>query len=426
MRRHINEALKVLNKVFNESAYSTVALNESSLSDMSTKLIYGVLEQNIKIDYILSSLVVKKPQKLVYILLKIGTYCLLNLDNVPTFAIVSECVEVAKMNGKQGASGFVNAVLKKVATKSYSLPDKEDNRYLAIKYSKPQWFIDRLIREYGIDNTLFILNSENLELEHIRVNNRLSSLDEIIDIFNRKGIDYRLSGVGGIIVKANDTVKHLFSKGMITYQSPSSMIAVKALNPKDNSAILDLCSAPGGKAIYMSELCPHSKIIACDLHQHRVKLIQKYKERMHTPNVKAVLCDATILNSDYINAFDYVLVDAPCSCFGTYKKHPDVFLSRDESAIGELSITQSKILDVASNYVKVGGYMVYSTCTMFKEENNDIVNAFLQSHPNFSIEKISDLTQLDSLKHIDDCGMIQILPNCEYDGFFVARLRRND
>ncbi len=425
MKRHINDALHVLIKVFNENAYSNMAINEKELSDMSTKLVYGVLEENVKIEYILSQLITKKPQNLVYVLLKIGAYALLNLKNVPQFAIVSECVEVAKKNGKQGASGFVNAVLKKVSNNAYKLPKESDKNYLSITYSKPKWFVDRMVEEYGYEDTLTMLNGENLEFEHVRVNTRLSSLDEIKKILDEKHIEYRISDVGGIVVRADETIKRLFNKGMITYQSPSSMLAVKALNPTDNSQILDICSAPGGKAIYMSELCPHSKVIACDLHEHRVTLIQKYKERMHTPNVKAIKADATKLNEEFVNAFDFVLADAPCSCFGTYKKHPDVFLTRDESAISELKLTQEKIVNTASNYVKKGGVMLYSTCTLFKEENDDIIDKFLSSHSDFSLEHIDNLSAIDDGKHTNNNGKIQLLPHNEYDGFFIARLRRN-
>ncbi len=425
MKRHINDALHVLIKVFGENAYSNMAINEKELSDMSTKLVYGVLEENIKIEYILNQLITKKPQNLVYVLIKIGTYALLNLNNVPDFAIVSECVEVTKKNGKQGASGFVNAVLKKVGSKAYKLPKESDKNYLSITYSKPEWFVDRMVKEYGYVDTLQMLASDNLECEHLRVNTRLSSLDEIKRILDEKHLDYRISDVGGIVVRADETVKRLFNKGMITYQSPSSMLAVKSLNPADNSQILDICSAPGGKAIYMSELCPHSKVIACDLHEHRVSLIQKYKERMHTPNVKAVKADATVLNKDFINAFDYVLVDAPCSCFGTYKKHPDVFLTRDESAIVALSKTQEKILNTTSNYVKKGGVLLYSTCTLFRQENDDIIDKFLSSHSDFSLERIDNLSAIDDGKYTNNIGKVQLLPHGEYDGFFIARLRRN-
>lgn len=418
MRKYINDALKILSKVLVEGAYSNMALNGERVSDMTTRLVYGTLENNVKIEYILSTLVSKKPQTAVYTLLKIGTYALLNLDDVPHFAIVSECVEVAKMNGKGGASGFVNAVLKKVANGAYELPKQGDGNYLSVTYSKPQWFVNKLLKQYGVDVATKVLSESSHTLEHVRVNSRLATQNDIEKLFAKSKTPYQKSEVGGYIVRVNDAVKRAFDKGLITYQSPSSMLAVKALQVSDNSQILDVCSAPGGKAIYMSELNPHGKITACDLHEHRVRLIQKYKNRMHTPNVRAQVADATVLNNEWIDCFDFVLCDAPCSCFGTFTKHPDVFLSKDEKDIYDIAKMQATILETCSKYLKKGGAMVYSTCTLFKEENQDIVNAFLAKHPDFYLEEIN----IDGICQND--GTLQILPHDYFDGFFIARLRR--
>lgn len=394
------------------------------VSDMSTRLVYGTLEENVKIDYILSQLIEKKPQKSVLTLLKIGTYALLNLSDVPKFAIVSECVEVAKSNGKGGASGFINAVLKKVADGKYSLPKESDENYLSVTYSKPQWFCDKLEKQYGKEVARNILSAKSTTLEHIRINSRMATESDVEFLLKKNKTDFKKSDVGGYIVKANDAVRHMFDKGLVTFQSPSSILAVKALGVTDGAQILDICSAPGGKAVYMSELCPHGKVVACDLYPHRVALIQKYKNRMHTPNVKAVQADACVLNDEWKNTFDFVLCDAPCSCLGTFKKHPDVFLNKDESCISELAATQRQILENAAKYLKVGGAMVYSTCTLFKEENENVVQDFLETNVDFVLEHISGLEKIDGGKYLDNKGMIQILPHDEYDGFFIAKIRR--
>ena len=394
------------------------------VSDMSTRLVYGTLEENVKIDYILSQLIEKKPQKSVLTLLKIGTYALLNLSDVPKFAIVSECVEVAKSNGKGGASGFINAVLKKVADGKYSLPKESDENYLSVTYSKPQWFCDKLEKQYGKEVARIILSAKSTTLEHIRINSRMATESDVEFLLKKNKTDFKKSDVGGYIVKANDAVRHMFDKGLVTFQSPSSILAVKALGVTDGAQILDICSAPGGKAVYMSELCPHGKVVACDLYPHRVALIQKYKNRMHTPNVKAVQADACLLNEEWKDAFDFVLCDAPCSCLGTFKKHPDVFLNKDESCISELAATQRQILENAAKYLKVSGAMVYSTCTLFEEENENVVHDFLEKNVDFVLEHISGLEKIDGGKYLDNKGMIQILPHDEYDGFFIAKIRR--
>lgn len=424
MRKHIDSAYKILSKVYQDGTYSNMAFLGERVSDMSTRLVYGTLEENVKIDYILSQLIEKKPQKSVLTLLKIGTYALLNLTDVPKFAIVSECVEVAKSNGKGGASGFINAVLKKVADGKYSLPKESDENYLSVTYSKPQWFCDKLEKQYGKAVARIILSAKSTTLEHIRINSRMATESDVEFLLKKNKTDFKKSDVGGYIVKANDAVRHMFDKGLVTFQSPSSILAVKALGVTDGAQILDICSAPGGKAVYMSELCPHGKVVACDLYPHRVALIQKYKNRMHTPNVKAVQADACVLNEEWKDAFDFVLCDAPCSCLGTFKKHPDVFLNKDESCISELATTQRQILENAAKYLKVGGAIVYSTCTLFKEENENVVHDFLEKNVDFVLEHISGLEKIDGGKYLDNKGMIQILPHDEYDGFFIAKIRR--
>lgn len=424
MRKHIDSAYKILSKVYQDGTYSNMAFLGERVSDMSTRLVYGTLEENVKIDYILSQLIEKKPQKSVLTLLKIGTYALLNLSDVPKFAIVSECVEVAKSNGKGGASGFINAVLKKVADGKYSLPKESDENYLSVTYSKPQWFCDKLEKQYGKEVARIILSAKSTTLEHIRINSRMATESDVEFLLKKNKTDFKKSDVGGYIVKANDTVRHMFDKGLVTFQSPSSILAVKALGVTDGAQILDICSAPGGKAVYMSELCPHGEVVACDLYPHRVALIQKYKNRMHTPNVKAVQADACVLNEEWKDAFDFVLCDAPCSCLGTFKKHPDVFLNKDESCINELATTQRQILENAAKYLKVGGAMVYSTCTLFEEENENVVHDFLEKNVDFVLEHISGLEKIDGGKYLDNKGMLQILPHDEYDGFFIAKIRR--
>lgn len=424
MRKHIDSAYKILSKVYQDGTYSNMAFLGERVSDMSTRLVYGTLEENVKIDYILSQLIEKKPQKSVLTLLKIGTYALLNLSDVPKFAIVSECVEVAKSNGKGGASGFINAVLKKVADGKYSLPNESDENYLSVTYSKPQWFCDKLEKQYGKEVARIILSAKSTTLEHIRINSRMATESDVEFLLKKNKTDFKKSDVGGYIVKANDTVRHMFDKGLVTFQSPSSILAVKALGVTDGAQILDICSAPGGKAVYMSELCPHGKVVACDLYPHRVALIQKYKNRMHTPNIKAVQADACVLNEEWKDAFDFVLCDAPCSCLGTFKKHPDVFLNKDERCINELATTQRQILENAAKYLKVSGAMVYSTCTLFEEENENVVHDFLEKNVDFVLEHISGLEKIDGGKYLDNKGMIQILPHDEYDGFFIAKIRR--
>jgi len=401
MRKYIDSALKILYKIFTDNTYSNVALYDQHIDDMTTRLVYGVLEKNIQIEYILDQLLSKKPKNLVYVLLKIGTYALLYLDNVPSFAIVSECVEVCKMENKKELSGLCNAVLKKVSNKAYKLPSND----LSVKYSKPKWFINKLLSQYGEDKTIEILDSKDNYLEHIRVNSKLVKVEDIEKEFVENKTEYVKSDLNGFYVKVDKCIKDLFNKGFITYQAPSSMTAVNSIGIKDGDLILDLCSAPGGKAVLMSELAPSSKIVACDIHPHRIELIKKYATRMQATNIETKVLDATKFNKDFEGQFDVVLLDAPCSCLGTFNKHPDVFMNKEEKDIKEISDLQKAIIVNAAKYVKSNGTLLYSTCTLFKEENEQVIEYLLKEDNKFKIEKEE-----------------QILPHLGYDGFFVCKL----
>ena len=414
MRKYIDGALKILTKVFDEGSYSNRALSSDKTSDMTTKLVYGVLERDVEIEWILSSLIRKQPKGKIYTLLKIGAYALLHLDNVPDFAIVSECVEVAKSNGLKAQSGFVNAVLKKIARKEYSLP-KDKKQALSVKYSLPIWFIDRLYAEYDKTDVDNLLENEQGTDECIRINSKCT-LDAVRERLEKDKVAYSLGEYNTILASANSKVmKDMFNSGWITFQALSSMKAVYALGLKDKAEILDMCSAPGGKAVLMGELSPESNIIACDLYKHRVELIDKYAKRMGIENIRPMVNDATKLRKEWIGKFDYVLVDAPCSCFGTYKKHPDVFLNRNYSHSIELSNMQKAILENAIKYTKEGGVIVYSTCTLFDVENIDVVRSVLDK---------AQLVNFDCEGLPNDKSYIRLLPSTGSDGFFIARLKK--
>ncbi len=418
MRKYISNALKILTKVFVDGSYSNRALSDCKTDDMTTKLVYGVLERNVEIEYILSQFVKKKPSDKAYTLLKIGTYALNNLTAVPAFAIVSETVEVAKTAGKDVQPGFINAVLKRVANKDYKLPKPNDKKYLSVKYSLPEWFLKRIISEYGKDKVVEMLDAPVTTYESVRINGN-TSRREVLTKLDEKGIPHNDGEVGTLLVPAdNKTVKDLFNDGRITFQSSSSIKAVYALDPENGSKILDLCSAPGGKAVLMSELAQDSEITACDLYEHRLNLIEKYAARMRASNIYTVVNDGTAFRKEWQNKFDYVLCDAPCSCFGTFRKHPDVFLQRGENDIADIAEIQKKILSNAVEYTKKGGVIVYSTCTLFHEENDDVVDFILKEGkcvPD-ALPEISGAT--------DGAYSMKLLPTDGGDGFYIARLKK--
>ena len=368
MINYLSDALQVLSEVYLDKKYVNVALTHIRTNPLTTKIIYGVIENEIQLEDIISQLVAKQPDKRIKIILKIGIYLLLYTDNIPQYAIVNESVNLTKKIGKQGLSGFVNSVLKKVSRKEYEV--KND---LGISCSKPDWFINKIREDYDNETVERIIKARPEIREHIRENrNKPIGIEEE---FTKRKIEYEKTQVGGYYVKLDGYVKELVHNGNCTIMSPSSMLTCQVFNIDKNKKLLDLCSAPGGKAIYLSELSAGtSNITACDIHFHRLNLIESYTKKMKTKNIIVEKNDAMQFNPEYENQFDYVLLDAPCSCMGTFLKHPDVFLNKELIDIKTLANNQKKMADNAVRYLKKGGLLVYSTCTIFKEENGEVAD----------------------------------------------------
>lgn len=368
MVNYLSDALQVLSEVYLDKKYVNVALTHIRTNPLTTKIIYGVIENEIQLEDIISQLVAKQPDKRIKIILKIGIYLLLYTDNIPQYAIVNESVNLTKKIGKQGLSGFVNSVLKKVSRKEYEV--KND---LGISCSKPDWFINKIREDYDNETVERIIKARPEIREHIRENrNKPIGIEEE---FTKRKIEYEKTQVGGYYVKLDGYVKELVHNGNCTIMSPSSMLTCQVFNIDKNKKLLDLCSAPGGKAIYISELSAGtSNITACDIHFHRLNLIESYTKKMKTKNIIVEKNDAMQFNPEYENQFDYVLLDAPCSCMGTFLKHPDVFLNKELIDIKTLAKNQKKMADNAVRYLKKGGLLVYSTCTIFKEENGEVAD----------------------------------------------------
>lgn len=416
-------AYDLLSDIYKGGAYSNIALSKRLFGEkeaaLITRLVLGVLERDVELEYIISKLTDKPPKQAVKILLKMGVYCLKYMDSMPDYAVVNGIVELSKELGKQGVSGFLNATLKAAAAGDFQqLPDKGDlSYYYSVKLSKPLWLVKRVFGNYSEADALKILDAKSYEYSHIRPNLRVVGLDELEALLTKKRIECFKSKAGGLYVKDGMTIKELMSGGRVTYQSEASMYAVAALGVQNYTNVLDLCAAPGGKTVYASELNRNGTVTATDIHPHRVELIKSYAERMKATNVTASVLDGTVLNRNFINRFDSVLVDAPCSGIGVIAKQPDILLNRQPADVKELSEIQTKLLDNAAEYVRDGGALVYSTCTVLKEENDFVVNAFLNTHPQFKLDKMD--------VPFDNDGKVQLLPKDGLDGFFIARMVKN-
>lgn len=400
---------RLLCKVYFDKAYSGMVLNDGIAcvpegdKAFVTKVFYGVIEKNEYLSYAVSCLTKSAPKPKVALVMKIGLYQLYFTSQSP-YAVVSASVDLVKEIGKKELAGFVNATLKNYGKVVF--PDKKDKTtYLVVYGGVPAWLAKKLIATYGFDFALETLTAELPVKTHIRNNPYKISRSELKD-------KYELTDESGygFYVTADQLKK--MEKDEYTVQSVSSIRATEFyLQGLEKANVLDVCAAPGGKSVLMAQSGDFC-VTSCDLHPHRVELIKKYMARMGVCG-NAVVNDACVVNEKWINAFDVVVCDAPCSGIGVIKSKPDILLNRQESEIEALAAKQLEILGVSSSYVKKGGRLCYSTCTVLYEENRRVVERFLKKNPEFEVYDGSEGGYLELFPGRDKC-----------DGFFVAVLRR--
>ncbi len=415
-----NTAYDSLRRILLQGAYSSVELDRTlayvpeECRAKVTALIYGVLDKNIALDYVISALTRKKPKNSVSILLKLGLYEIL-YGNDPDYAAADRCVELAKARVR-GAEGFVNAVLR--AAHTVSMPTGDDPYSVSVRYSRPEWLVKRMTADFGRERTLALLDARVPSGTHIRRNSRFISEGDFARKTERFNENIRTPR-GYYVTRS--TLKTL-DPHEYTAQSLSSIYAAEAYvsGLSGEISILDMCAAPGGKSVYMSELLPDSKITACDVHEHRVRLIRAYAERMGAANVTAVLADARNADKNAPGTYDLVVCDVPCTGSGLICSSPDILLGKTDGDVDSLSRLQSEILEAAAGCVASGGRLAYSTCSLLTEENEAVTDAFLRNHPEFAPvrEEAAGKTPTD--------GKIRLFPDTDgCDGFYIARFTRN-
>lgn len=433
-------AFKTLYDIERNKNYSNISINKNfkdiDISDqekgLATELIYGVIENKYYLNYIidkLSKIKSKKMSTYVKISLWSGIYQILFLDSIKDHAAVNESVALIKKYDKK-SSGFVNAILRNVIRNKENIMeiDKKDIvEYLSIKYSYNQWLIRKWIEEFGQEFTEDLLeaNSEKPNL-YIRANTLKINRDELINKLREQGIDCsKVNGIDeAIMVKNLKNIENnkLFKEGYFTVQDISSMLVGKVANPKEEKLVLDVCSAPGGKTTHLGTIMKNTgQVISRDIFDHKLKLINNTVKRLGLKNIKVENFDALNIDENSIDKFDYVICDVPCSGMGIIKRKPEIKFKKEEE-IKDLPIIQKKILNNASKYVKLGGNLIYSTCTIHDEENINIVKEFLNINDNFELVPIDEVNvDLDN----QDKGYIKIYPNIHgMDGFFIAKLKR--
>ncbi len=424
MNKEFLTAYEVLCDVYINKQYVNTALNEKLKNNLVnhslvTKLCYGVLEKDITLNYFLKNFFAKKPKQKVYIVLKMAGFMHLFLNSIPDHAITNELVEITKLKIDKHLSGFVNASIKNILKTELTFNNLKGEELLSVKYSYPIFVISSLLKHNSLEFVEDLLQTKISTKTNVRVNLNVISNDNFEKYLKSNNIEYSNNILENNYEVDYENLLKLKNNNYYFVQGIPSQVVVLSLNAKQNSNILDMCAAPGGKSVYAS-LLYNSNVIACDIYEHRVNLIQKYASLYDANKVTTKLSDATILNNEFVNNFDFVLLDAPCSGTGVICKKPDIILNKTYSDVLELSNIQLKMLENASKYVKVGGILTYSTCSIMFEENEQVINKFLKTHSNFKIEKINT-----NLNVINRNNLITFYPNISNtEGFFIGRLKR--
>lgn len=417
-------ALLALYDIEFEGAYSNIALKShlEKLTDerdkaLATVITYGVLSYKITLDYVieqLSNIKLEKLSKYILLILRMGMFQLYYTDKIPQSAAVDESVKLAKEFGNKGSAGFVNAILRNALRRKIELPK---NNYLAYSFQKV--CEDRLKHDYPDcwEDIMSALNNEpKLTL---RTNSLKISREELCD---RLGGEICKISRFGIYAKNIDVAKSKeYNEGLFSVQDASPMMACDILAPKRGDTVVDVCAAPGGKTTYLAELMQNEgEIFAFDIHQHRVKLIEENAKRLGIDIIKASVWDSEQVMDSLVKKADCVIADVPCSGLGIARRKPEV---KYKTEFDGLEDVQERILSSASEYVKSGGVLVYSTCTLYKKENEKVVEKFLKNHTDFELVDFGELL-IDGFCQ-DKPGMMTVLPNrIDADGFFVAKMKR--
>ena len=470
-------ALKILYKIDKEKAYSNIVLNEMinqnkkelTYKDIGliSEIVYGTTTWRLTLDEIIkkySKIKLKKISTWILNILRMGIYQIIFLDKIPKSAAVNESVTLAKRYGHKASSSFVNAILRKVTVKDYEdfFEIKDDIERISITNSMPKWIIEELakqlrnmkkVEEIAINsnlrphlsiriNSLKIENDskskEQKEIEENAEKNLKKKIgkEDFIKSLEEKNIKVKQGLLKDFLILENaKNIENIeeFRQGLFTIQDETAGLIPIILEPDKTDVILDTCSSPGGKITYLAEMMENEgKIEAWDIHEHRTKLVKNTAKRLGITNIETKVNDATIYNENYKEKFDKVLLDVPCMGIGVLKRKPDIKWQKNKEDIKEITKIQKQILENCSQYLKKGGELVYSTCSILKEENENVIKEFIQKHKNFCIENIN-IKENDKIqnkeffeKYKNNNDYLQVYQNDKTDGFFICKLKKND
>lgn len=422
-------ALKTLYKIDKEEAYSNIELNEQikqnrkNLTEkdigLISEIVYGVTTWKLTLDEIIkkySKIKIKKISPWIINILRMGIYQIIFLDKIPKSAAVNESVNLAKRYGHASSSNFVNAILRKIEKNDYEefFKIEDDIERISKTTSMPKWIVEELMKNNEIKKVEEICKNSNIKPKIIiRVNSLKINKQELIKKLKEKGIECNEPQEkvdDFLILEKIKNIENIdeFKKGYFTIQDISAGQTARILNPQPGELVLDACSAPGGKTTYMAELMKNEgKIEAWDIHEHRTKLVEKNAQRLGIDIIETKVKDASLYDESLKEKFDKILLDVPCLGIGVIKRKPDIKWQRKPEDIEKITEIQKKILNNCSKYLKNNGTIVYSTCSILKDENEEVVNEFLKENSEYYIKPEETRN---------------ILPNQEEDGFFICKI----
>ena len=398
----------ILTKIYSDGAHVKQAIADTYIEEQyrsrTVRIVYGVLENDGYFDFCIKHYAPKSPKLAVRIILKISLYMLLFLDK-KRYMVTDCAVALCKKLGKSGVSGFVNAFLRRFDKNAVdgALPSGIEGE--AIRVSYPVYAYELLKKEYG-ERAKAIAEARSAGVS-VRFEKNAEEYESR---------PHTKTPFAGNYIFENFTRDEGFDKGEYTFQSVGSIAICDCVSPCES--LLDCCAAPGGKSVLLAKKC--QGVTAFELHEHRVELIRQYKTRMGVNNITEIQKDSSVYDPAYSEAFDAVLCDAPCSGYGTVSENPDIKLFRKKEDLMSLAKAQLSILSNVSRYVKQGGALYYSTCSLFACENDGIVEAFLKTNSEFTVETLDSPLAHDKKKY-----GLQFLPDTAYGaGFYVCKLQK--
>lgn len=431
------EAYYTILKVFKDTEFSDTLLHQRAKKLKGSKenvalfynMVKGVIKMRLKLDYILSQYTDKDKFAQTDIKIKtwlyLGLYQMMYLDSIPDHAAINETVELAKKNMGEKVGDFVNAILRAYQRNPEVKYPEDPVLRIAYEHSYPPELIAKWIELWGEEDTeyLALFYNENPRL-HIRVNTTATTRDKLIQYFTKRDIPVTPSPVSKVTIltdAADEVLEDVaFSEGYFSIQDTSSTLIVDLLDPHPEENILDLFAAPGGKCTYIAEKMVNTgEVVAVDRIPNKMKLLKQAADRLQLTNIKQVVTDA-FRYGPVAPAYDRVLADVPCSGWGVFGRKADLRWQANKN-IEELVKLQEKALDYAANFVRAGGILVYSTCTLNPAENEEQIKKFLQRNPKFTLVNAKEILPSDFVVE----GMFKTLPfKHDMDGAFAAKMRK--